>query len=151
MALSQQGYTILCTSLQPGAVTMHELFPLYPFKWQWKPPSDNRQTASELGPKTAAAQSLPVLQIPLPPQQKTAVVFGNELKGCSAAFLKACDGHFWIPMPGFTGSLNISVACAITLHHIAAYKRVLLNKPSDLDDESINRLADSWIGREKNG
>lgn len=47
---------------------------------------------------------------------KVAVVFGNEQRGASPELLAACDGRYTIPMRGFSQSLNVSVAAAITLH-----------------------------------
>jgi tRNA (guanosine-2'-O-)-methyltransferase len=48
--------------------------------------------------------------------QPTALVFGNEQKGISKETLEHCTGNFTIPMHGFTQSLNISVACAVSLY-----------------------------------
>ncbi len=47
--------------------------------------------------------------------QPTALLFGNEDEGVSAEALALCDGNFTIPQVGFAESLNISVACAVTL------------------------------------
>ena len=58
----------------------------------------------ELGPAALAAID------------KVAIVFGNEQTGASAALLAACDGRYTIPMRGFSQSLNVSVAAAITMH-----------------------------------
>lgn len=46
---------------------------------------------------------------------KVAVVMGNEHRGPSPATRAAVDGTFAIPMRGFSDSLNVSVAAAITL------------------------------------
>jgi tRNA (guanosine-2'-O-)-methyltransferase len=50
-----------------------------------------------------------------------ALVFGNEKYGISDEMKKACDGFFRIPMLGMIPSLNISVACGITLYE--AYRQ----------------------------
>ncbi len=47
--------------------------------------------------------------------QSIALLFGNEHAGVSQAALQQCDGNFLIPMMGMVQSLNISVACAVTL------------------------------------
>lgn len=47
--------------------------------------------------------------------QPTALLFGNEHDGVSPGTLALCDGNFTIPMHGMTQSLNISVACAVSL------------------------------------
>ena len=45
----------------------------------------------------------------------TALLFGNEDDGVSPEALALADGNFVIPQVGFAESLNISVACAVTL------------------------------------
>ena len=48
--------------------------------------------------------------------QSVALLFGNESDGISAEALSYSDGNFIIPQMGMVKSLNISVACAITLY-----------------------------------
>jgi tRNA (guanosine-2'-O-)-methyltransferase len=48
--------------------------------------------------------------------QPVALVFGNEQKGISPEMLQACTGHFIIPQVGMSKSLNVSVACAISVY-----------------------------------
>ncbi len=48
--------------------------------------------------------------------QSVALVFGNEHAGVTEECLKYCDGNFIIPQVGMIQSLNISVACAVTLY-----------------------------------
>lgn len=45
-----------------------------------------------------------------------ALVFGNETSGVSDHIRKYSDGDFIIPQVGIIKSLNISVACAVTLY-----------------------------------
>ncbi len=45
-----------------------------------------------------------------------ALVFGNEHRGVSEESIRRSDGVFTIPQFGFTQSLNISVACAISVY-----------------------------------
>lgn len=47
--------------------------------------------------------------------EPVALLFGNEDEGISAEAQQLCDGSFTIPQAGFAESLNISVACAVTL------------------------------------
>lgn len=61
---------------------------------------------------SADAQDLYQLQLSEP----VALVFGNEHKGVSDEMLPHCDGNFIIPMVGMIPSLNVSVACAVTLY-----------------------------------
>lgn len=46
----------------------------------------------------------------------TAFVFGNEFAGVTEKTLSLIDGTFTIPMVGMVDSLNLSVACAVTLY-----------------------------------
>lgn len=48
--------------------------------------------------------------------QSTALLFGNERDGLSDEALSYADGNFVIPQMGMASSLNISVACAVTLY-----------------------------------
>lgn len=48
--------------------------------------------------------------------QKIALLFGNEHSGVSEEILPLTDGNFIIPQSGIIKSLNISVACAVTLY-----------------------------------
>jgi tRNA (guanosine-2'-O-)-methyltransferase len=50
-----------------------------------------------------------------------ALVFGNEREGVSAEIRALADGNFVIPQVGIIQSLNISVACAVTLYE--AYRQ----------------------------
>jgi tRNA (guanosine-2'-O-)-methyltransferase len=47
--------------------------------------------------------------------ESVALMFGNEKDGLSKEALSYSDGNFLIPMMGMTQSLNLSVACAVTL------------------------------------
>jgi len=54
---------------------------------------------------------------------KSAIVFGTELNGLSQAALENADEYLYIPMHGFTESLNISVSAAIILHNLSSRLR----------------------------
>jgi tRNA (guanosine-2'-O-)-methyltransferase len=54
----------------------------------------------------------------LPVDQPIALLMGTEKKGLSSEFLALADGYLRIPMVGFTESLNISVAAAVSMHHL---------------------------------
>lgn len=47
---------------------------------------------------------------------RVALIFGSEHSGVSDAVLELCDGRYTIPMRGFSQSLNVSVAAALTLY-----------------------------------
>lgn len=53
--------------------------------------------------------------------QNMALIFGNEKDGVSNAMLRQVDGCFIIPQMGIIQSLNISVACAVSLYE--AYRQ----------------------------
>ena len=48
--------------------------------------------------------------------EPVALVFGNEHSGVSDEIISMADGNFIIPQVGIIRSLNISVACAVTLY-----------------------------------
>jgi tRNA (guanosine-2'-O-)-methyltransferase len=48
--------------------------------------------------------------------QSIALIFGNEHAGVSEEWRTHADGNFIIPQVGIIRSLNISVACAVTLY-----------------------------------
>ncbi len=53
--------------------------------------------------------------------EKVALAFGNEKEGLSSEILEQSDGNFIIPQVGMIKSLNISVACAVSLYE--AYRQ----------------------------
>lgn len=55
--------------------------------------------------------------------QNVALVFGNEHDGVSEDIRKLCDGNFIIPQVGIIQSLNISVACAVSLYEAYRQKK----------------------------
>jgi len=57
-------------------------------------------------------------------KQSIAVVFGNEHTGVSEDIRKHADGNFIIPQVGIIRSLNISVACAVTLYEAFRQKNI---------------------------
>jgi tRNA (guanosine-2'-O-)-methyltransferase len=59
----------------------------------------------------------------LPLDQKTALVFGNEVEGISPMVMDQADAFMKIPMVGFTESLNISVSVAICIHTLSTVLR----------------------------
>lgn len=77
--------------------------------------------------------------------KKTALVFGNEQKGISEEMVVLCDGNFNIPQMGMIRSLNISVACAVSLYE--AYRQKAGAGHYDeqkLDGALINNLSKEW-------
>lgn len=52
-----------------------------------------------------------------------ALVFGNEHSGVSEELMELADGNFIIPQVGMIRSLNISVACAVSLYEAFRQKQ----------------------------
>jgi tRNA (guanosine-2'-O-)-methyltransferase len=79
--------------------------------------------------------------------QPTALLFGNEDEGISPEAIALCDGFFTIPQAGFAESLNISVACAVTLYE-AYRQRAAIGRYSDqpvLNELEQQQLFDRWV------
>jgi tRNA (guanosine-2'-O-)-methyltransferase len=74
-----------------------------------------------------------------------ALVFGNEHSGISEEIRALADGNFIIPQVGIIRSLNISVACAVTLYEAYRQKNTAgqYNQRS-LDDVRYNELLKEW-------
>ena len=74
-----------------------------------------------------------------------ALVFGNEHSGVSDEIRALADGNFIIPQVGIIQSLNISVACAVTLYEAYRQKNNAgqYNQPS-LDAVRYNELYKQW-------
>jgi tRNA G18 (ribose-2'-O)-methylase SpoU len=60
----------------------------------------------------------------------TAIVFGNEARGLSRAYLELCDTRVRIPMVGAATSLNVSVAASIVFYEILRQRRERAACPS---------------------
>lgn len=56
--------------------------------------------------------------------ENIALLFGNEKDGVSEEALALCDGNFVIPQYGLIQSLNISVACAVSLYEALRQRKV---------------------------
>jgi tRNA (guanosine-2'-O-)-methyltransferase len=54
--------------------------------------------------------------------KRIALVFGNEHSGVSEEIRNMADGNFIIPQVGIIRSLNISVACAVTMYEALRQK-----------------------------
>lgn len=77
--------------------------------------------------------------------QPIAIVFGNEHSGVSEEIEPYIDGNIIIPQVGIIQSLNISVACAVTIYEAFRQKRMVghYNKQS-LSNDAYNRLWEKW-------
>ncbi len=77
--------------------------------------------------------------------QSVALVFGNETFGVSDHVLKYSDGNFIIPQVGIIKSLNISVACAVTLYEAFRQKQLQGHYGvAKLKDEELKSIQQNW-------
>lgn len=76
---------------------------------------------------------------------KIALVFGNEHRGVSEEVAQHADGNFMIPMFGMIQSLNVSVACAVSLFE-AVRQRILGGHyvSSSFSEKEIKKLLKTW-------
>ena len=77
--------------------------------------------------------------------QSVALVFGNEKSGCSDDIIKLADGNFIIPQVGIIKSLNISVACAITVYEAFRQKTLAGHYDTQqLTGQTLETLKTNW-------
>ena len=77
--------------------------------------------------------------------QPLALVFGNEHSGVSEEIRALADGNFVIPQSGIIQSLNISVACAVTLYEAYRQKNIAGHyNQQKLDGVRYNELLNEW-------
>ncbi len=86
----------------------------------------------------------------LPLNQKTALLFGTEMKGLSEEAIGMADGFMKIPMSGFTESFNISVSAAICLYHLAPKIKNEVNNWQLTEDEQADIMLEWLMGSVKN-
>ncbi|PWU02309.1 MAG: RNA methyltransferase [Bacteroidetes bacterium] len=75
-----------------------------------------------------------------------ALVFGNEHSGVSDELFAVADGCFQIPQVGMIRSLNISVACAVTIYE--AYRQKSLAghyNHQSLSDPQLTQIFENWM------
>jgi tRNA (guanosine-2'-O-)-methyltransferase len=74
-----------------------------------------------------------------------ALVFGNEHSGVSEEIIDLADGNFIIPQVGMIRSLNISVACAVTLYEAFRQKQNAGHyEKQKLDADVYSALFTQW-------
>jgi tRNA (guanosine-2'-O-)-methyltransferase len=97
--------------------------------------------ATHLGKKSVALYELDLTK-------KAALVFGNEHRGVSAEASELADADFQIPMAGMIQSLNVSVACAVSLYE--AYRQRVLAGSYDtpaMAPEELEKLFKEWTAK----
>jgi len=73
--------------------------------------------------------------------EKVALVFGNERYGVSDEVLAGADGVFWIPMRGFSQSLNVSAAVSATISRAVGWRLDKLGPEGDLSEQEREALT----------
>jgi tRNA (guanosine-2'-O-)-methyltransferase len=77
--------------------------------------------------------------------EPVALVFGNEHSGVSDDIIAMADGNFIIPQVGIIKSLNISVACAVSLYEAYRQKKNAGHyDESKITGEKLSKLRESW-------
>jgi len=70
-----------------------------------------------------------------------ALVFGNERGGVSPEALSAADGIFWVPLRGFTQSMNVSAAAALCVGYAVHWRETQLGPGGDLTAAEARSLT----------
>jgi tRNA (guanosine-2'-O-)-methyltransferase len=89
-------------------------------------------------------EAIPLYDLDL--TRRVALVFGNEHLGVSPEAAELADVNFRIPMTGMIESLNVSVACAVTLYE--AFRQRLTRRRKRLsprDRKLLDDLAAEWL------
>ena len=78
-----------------------------------------------------------------------ALVFGNEKRGVTPEASSLADGNLLIPMMGLVQSLNISVACAVTLYE-ALRQRLAAGRYATpaLDPAAVDAKLREWTKKD---
>ena len=77
--------------------------------------------------------------------ESVALIFGNEHSGVSDEIISMADGNFLIPQVGIIKSLNISVACAVSLYEAYRQKKIAGHFDNiNLTTEAYNQLKKQW-------
>lgn len=77
--------------------------------------------------------------------ESIALVFGNETFGVSEDIRRISDGDFIIPQVGIIKSLNISVACAVTLYEAFRQKNTAGHyKKTRMEGFELHNLKKDW-------
>ena len=78
--------------------------------------------------------------------QNVALVFGNEHSGVSEKAVEMADGNFLIPQIGVIQSLNISVACAVSVFEAMRQrqKKGMFEQP-ELSEKAIMTTLKEWL------
>ena len=99
----------------------------------------NKVYATHLGERAYSLYELNLVE-------PVALVFGNEHAGVTEECLAHCDGNFIIPQVGMVKSLNISVACAVTLYEAFRQREITgyYSGERRLPEAQWQALSEKW-------
>ncbi|MDH3244750.1 MAG: RNA methyltransferase [Saprospiraceae bacterium] len=78
-------------------------------------------------------------------RESAAIIFGNEHEGLSKDTIKELDTAICVPQVGMVQSLNISVACAVTLYEAFRQRRQEFLKDTDVMKEGELKARDKLL------
>ena len=80
--------------------------------------------------------------------QPIALVFGNEHHGVTDEAREGADGNFLVPQVGMIQSLNISVACAVTLYEAMRQRMAAgMYETPQIAPQELQAMVTDWCGR----
>lgn len=79
--------------------------------------------------------------------QPSAVVFGNEHRGCTEDVIARADASVLIPMQGMAQSFNVSVSAGIVLSEAFRQRSVAGMYPAPWDEQR-EAILQAWLARE---
>lgn len=85
--------------------------------------------------------AIPITEVDYRSMDRLCIMFGNEDRGLSLALRDVADKKVYIPMSGFSQSLNISVSCAIMLFHLRECGMIT----PDLSEDEMGELYLKWL------
>jgi tRNA (guanosine-2'-O-)-methyltransferase len=98
--------------------------------------------------------AVPGAKVPLEaldPLEPTAFLLGNEHAGLSPRARALADQEYALPLHGFSQSLNLSVATALTVYTHATRRRAALGRAGDLSDAARLALRARYYARDVRG
>ena len=108
-----------------------------------KPSFDKRKNFSKIYTTHLSTDAADLYELDL--TETVALIFGNEHSGCSDDIIGMADGNFIIPQVGIIKSLNISVACAVSLYEAYRQKHLAGHFNNiKLTGESLQHLKTQW-------
>jgi len=91
-----------------------------------------------------STQAVPLDTKELKVPAKLAIVIGSESAGVSKEMLEAADKRVFLPMYGFSESLNLSVAAALVLQHLF---QMCPEARGDITEEEKKQLRKEWYDK----